>query len=32
MWLSLFAKGFLGIIVLGNVLILDNFTDIYENS
>lgn len=32
MWLSLFAKGFLGIIVLGNVLILDNFTDMYENS
>jgi hypothetical protein len=32
MWLSLFAKGFLGIIVLGNVLILDDFTDIYENS
>lgn len=31
MWLSLFSKGFLGIIVLSNVLILGSFTEIYES-
>jgi len=31
MWLSLFAKGFLGIIVLSNVLILGSFTEIFES-
>lgn len=30
MWLSLFSKGFLGLIVLSNVLILGSFTEIYE--
>lgn len=29
MWLSLFSKGFLGIIVLSNVLILGSFEEIY---
>jgi len=31
MWLSLFAKGFLGIIVLSNVLVLGRFTEIFES-
>ena len=29
MWLSLFAKGVLGLLVLSNVLVLGSFTDIY---
>jgi len=29
MWLSLFAKGLLGMLVLSNVLVLGQFTDIY---
>jgi len=32
MWLSLFSKGFLGLIVLSNVLMLGSFTEIYEDS
>ena len=31
MWLSLFAKGVLGLLVLSNVLVLGSFTDIYES-
>jgi len=31
MWLSLFSKGLLGLIVLSNVLILGSFTEIYED-
>ena len=30
MWLSLFAKGVLGLLVLSNVLMLGSFTEIYE--
>mgnify|MGYP006145545853 CR=1 FL=1 len=30
MWLSLIAKGLLGIVVLSNVLILGSFTEIFE--
>jgi len=30
MWLSLFAKGLLGLLVLSNVLMLGSFTEIYE--
>lgn len=32
MYLSLFAKGFLGIIVLANLLVLDGNTELYEQS
>jgi|MDTG01.1.fsa_nt_gb hypothetical protein len=31
MWLSLFAKGLLGLLVLVNVLQLGSFTEIYES-
>jgi len=31
MWLSLFAKGVLGLLVLSNVLMLGSFTEIYES-
>jgi len=31
MWLSLLAKGVLGIVVLSNVLILGSFAEIYED-
>jgi hypothetical protein len=31
MWLSLFAKGVLGLLVLFNVLMLGSFTEIYES-
>ena len=30
MWLSLFAKGLLGLLILSNVLILGSYTEIYE--
>lgn len=30
MWLSLLAKGVLGLLVLSNVLVLGSFTDIYK--
>jgi len=32
MYLSLFAKGFLGIIILSNVLVLEDNTELYENA
>jgi len=31
MWLLLFAKGVLGLLVLSNVLMLGSFTEIYES-
>jgi len=31
MWLSLFSKGLLGLLVLSNVLMLGSFTEIYES-
>ena len=31
MWLSLFAKGVLGLLVLSNVLMFGSFTEIYES-
>ena len=31
MWLSLFAKGYLGLMLLSNVLMASSFSDIYAD-
>ena len=31
MWLSLFAKGFLGVLMMSNVLMAGSYSEIYES-